>query len=78
MTPLPKKRHSTRRQGKRRINIRLSLPILTRCQNCHELIKPHITCPNCGQYKGQEIFALKVKTDENKKRSEASGTNSRS
>lgn len=70
MAPLPKKRHSTRRQGKRRANIRLALPILTRCPNCKELIKPHITCPNCGQYKGREVVVHAIKTNEDKKRSE--------
>lgn len=76
MAPLPKKRHSTRRQGKRRAAIHLALPNLVKCPNCQEYMIPHRVCSSCGQYKGKDIVIKKsVSTDENKKRSETSKKN---
>jgi len=50
MPPLPKRKISSRRQGKRRAAKRLSLPTLVSCPNCGQLKKPHQICPNCGSY----------------------------
>ncbi len=58
----PKKRHSRTRQGKRRINIKLSLPTLVKCPNCKQMTRPHTVCSNCGFYKGKEIIKSKTKT----------------
>ena len=55
MTPLQKRRHSTMRQGKRRATIRLVLPQLIECANCHQPTRPHRVCPHCGLYKGKKI-----------------------
>jgi large subunit ribosomal protein L32 len=52
MTPLQKRRHSTMRQGKRRASIRLSLPTLVECPNCHKATRSHQACAYCGFYKG--------------------------
>lgn len=49
MTPLPKRRWSTRRQGKRRASIKLTLPKLVKCKNCGQLKKAHTRCANCKQ-----------------------------
>jgi len=50
MPPVPKRRHSTRRQGKRRAKINLKTPVLVPCIQCGELKPPHTACPNCGSY----------------------------
>ncbi|MEK9201091.1 MAG: 50S ribosomal protein L32 [Patescibacteria group bacterium] len=55
MTPLPKRRWSTRRQGKRRATIGIDLPTLTKCTNCKELTRPHMACAHCGFYKGAKV-----------------------
>lgn len=55
MTPLPKKRRSTRRQGIRRAAINLPLPQLVACANCHEPTRPHRVCAHCGFYKGKKV-----------------------
>jgi len=49
MTPLTKRRWSTRRQGKRRASIKLTLPKLVKCTNCSQLKKSHTVCTNCNQ-----------------------------
>lgn len=62
MTPLPKRRHSTRRGGKRTAAIKLSLPGLVRCSQCGATRLPHRACPNCGYYDGKVVVAKKEKT----------------
>ncbi|HUW24043.1 MAG TPA: 50S ribosomal protein L32 [Patescibacteria group bacterium] len=61
MTPLPKRRWSTRRQGKRRaaqVATRLSM---NRCPNCGHLKQTHAACPSCGIYRGKQVVAVKTK-----------------
>ncbi|MEX0616774.1 MAG: 50S ribosomal protein L32 [Candidatus Woykebacteria bacterium] len=62
MTPLPKKKISKARKGKRRENIKLIFPKLSVCPNCSALKLPHKACPNCGTYKGKVAKVVKVKT----------------
>ncbi len=49
MTPLPKRRFSTRRQGKKRASIKLALPKLVKCKSCGQMKKSHTICKNCGK-----------------------------
>ncbi|MBI3379224.1 50S ribosomal protein L32 [Candidatus Gottesmanbacteria bacterium] len=52
MAPLPKRRHSTRRQGKReKANLKAKLPVLNTCPKCGTKKLPHRVCPKCGFYK---------------------------
>lgn len=51
MAPLPKRRHSTRRQGKREkanLAIRIIKPNI--CQKCGHPKQPHRLCGKCGNY----------------------------
>lgn len=61
MAPLPKRRHSTRRGGKRQAAIKLDLLGLVKCPNCGSLRLPHRVCKNCGYYDGKEIIKPKIK-----------------
>ncbi|OGG30585.1 50S ribosomal protein L32 [Candidatus Gottesmanbacteria bacterium RIFCSPLOWO2_01_FULL_46_9] len=61
MTPLPKRRHSTRRGGKRKAAIKLSLAGLLVCAHCGKKRFPHRVCPSCGYYEGREVVKPKVK-----------------
>lgn len=63
MAPLPKRRWSTRRQGKKRATHCLGSLNLTYCPNCQKPIPSHIVCPKCGYYKGRQV----IKTKEPKK-----------
>lgn len=56
--PVPKKKVSKSRRGKRRSHHHLSLPNLSVCPHCHEVKPPHQVCPNCGQYKGKEVLRI--------------------
>jgi len=66
MAPLPKRRWSTARQGKKRASFVLVKPNLCRCPNCGEVKLPHTVCPRCGFYKGKKVINIKVKTKKNK------------
>jgi len=61
MTPLPKRRHSTRRGGKRHAAIKLAKSALSLCSNCGKPKFPHAICKNCGFYNGKEVQKIKVK-----------------
>ncbi|MBI2268457.1 MAG: 50S ribosomal protein L32 [Candidatus Blackburnbacteria bacterium] len=50
MAPLPKRRHTKSRTGKRRANKKLLLPNLSACPSCKKLKRPHMICPHCGYY----------------------------
>ncbi len=64
--PVPKKRHSNIRQGKRRFsNYRLKGLNLGKCPQCGSPALPHQACPACGSYKGKS--ALKIKPKKGKK-----------
>ncbi len=66
MTPLPKRKLSRQRQGKRRASIRLLLAKQNVCPNCGAFKKPHQVCPQCGQYKNKQV--LKIPIQKPKKR----------
>jgi large subunit ribosomal protein L32 len=52
MAPLPKRRHSTRRSGKRENeNMKTSLPNSSVCSKCKAAKLPHRVCPKCGASK---------------------------
>jgi len=61
MGALPKRRISSGRKGRRRSAIKLKLPTLTPCPNCGQPKRPHVACPNCGFYKGEEKIKQKIK-----------------
>ncbi len=53
MTPLPKKKHTKSRSGKR-LNSpsnKKGLPQVLKCPSCGKLKAPHKACPSCGFYK---------------------------
>ena len=53
--PLPKRRHSHSRQGKRRTHDVLATPAVNECAHCHAPTMPHNACPKCGYYKGRKV-----------------------
>jgi large subunit ribosomal protein L32 len=55
MTPLPKRRHSTMRQGKRRATHILKLANIIACPNCKQPTRPHNACSSCGFYRGKKV-----------------------
>ncbi len=61
MAPLPKRRHSTRRGGKRKAAISLKKIGLTACPQCGKPRLPHRVCKYCGYYHGKEVVKKTVK-----------------
>ena len=55
----PKRRWSKARTGLERSTWKLDKPTLTTCSHCHEPVKPHTLCKNCGYYDGKEIIEKK-------------------
>lgn len=56
--PVPKRRHSKTRGKKRRTHWKMNSPELVECPHCHELVRPHQVCPNCGYYKGKQVITI--------------------
>ena len=56
MGALPKQRTSHARQGERRSHHHLDLPQLVACPQCKKPRLAHHACPNCGTYRGRQIF----------------------
>jgi len=65
MTPLPKRRWSTRRQGKKRIIFKAISNTESACPNCGKPKISHRACLSCGFYNGEKI--LKIKSVKSKK-----------
>jgi len=62
---VPKKKTSVSRKGLRRAgqHHKLYANETSNCSNCGELIKPHCVCSACGNYKGKEVFTIRVRED---------------
>ena len=58
MGPLPKRKLSKGKRGRRRQHDALQPIALVACDNCSELKRPHVVCPHCGYYGGREIIAV--------------------
>lgn len=61
--PLPKRRHSSSRQGKRRGEQKVAVPSISVCPNCKSPKLPHRVCGVCGYYKGKQVIQIKKKED---------------
>jgi len=59
MGALPKRKYAKARQGRRRAHLKLSLPNLGSCSQCHSPKLPHHVCPTCGTYAGREVIEIK-------------------
>lgn len=49
MAPLPKRKHSTSRKGKRMIARKTAMPQLSNCEHCGAPKIPHRVCKKCGK-----------------------------
>lgn len=60
MTPLPKRKLSTRRQGNREKAIKVAPKITQMCEKCGKPKFAHHVCMFCGQFKNQQIITIKT------------------
>jgi len=63
MTPLPKRRWSTRRQGKKRATLKAKAVASSKCPACGEMKPTHTVCPKCGFYRGKMVLKVKEKPE---------------
>ena len=56
---LPKKRQTNSRQGHRRQHHKIKIPQLKICPQCKQARLSHHACPNCGTYRGRQVFPLR-------------------
>ncbi len=54
----PKKKKSKSRTGMGRAHHALRAPSLSDCPQCGANKLPHRVCPECGHYKGRQIFEV--------------------
>jgi len=46
---------SARRDARRAQTMKMSLPGIVECPQCHDMKLAHRVCKNCGYYKGIEV-----------------------
>lgn len=63
----PKQRHTKGRRDRARKQYLTKPAVLQACPKCSTPKPPHITCPNCGTYKGREVKDTLVKVDKKAK-----------
>lgn len=62
----PYKKISKMRKRSRQASWKLTIPNLAICPTCQNPILSYQVCPNCGNYKGREVIAIKVKKKKKK------------
>ncbi|MDD5702268.1 MAG: 50S ribosomal protein L32 [Dehalococcoidales bacterium] len=60
MAPLPKRRYAKSRQRERRGHMKIEMPSMDTCPQCHSVKLAHRVCSVCGNYNGR--VAIKVET----------------
>lgn len=58
MPPLPKKKRTQAKQGKRRSHLQLRPVSISTCPQCRTPKPSHRICPNCGYYAGREVLVV--------------------
>lgn len=58
MAPLPKRKRTQARKGKRWSHLQLRPVTLTNCPQCRNAKPSHVVCPTCGFYAGREVIAV--------------------
>ena len=58
--PLPKRRFSRSRRDKRRTQLNLKVPGLSRCPQCGASVLSHRICSSCGTYRGRQVLPVKA------------------
>ena len=59
--PVPKKKISKSKRGKRRTHKKLSAAALIPCSHCNTPKVAHAVCPNCGHYRGRQVIQVEEK-----------------
>jgi large subunit ribosomal protein L32 len=62
MAPLPKRKLSKGKRGRRRSHDAIGTPKLVQCSNCNSRMLPHRVCPACGYYRGRQVIEIDTET----------------
>jgi len=54
--PVPKRKTSKSKRGKRRTHQKVTAPNVVECPQCGEATLSHHACPSCGTYKGRNVI----------------------
>ena len=57
--PVPKKKHSRSRRGKRGAHLFLNAPTYVACPECGVKVRPHHACRACGSYNGRDVITAR-------------------
>lgn len=68
--PVPKRRHTRSRRGKRRSQWKISAPNFGNCPQCGAPVLPHHACSSCGNYRGRKVIVIKEKKAKQSKKGE--------
>jgi large subunit ribosomal protein L32 len=60
MPPLPKRKLSKARKGRRRAHDGLTPVHIVKCPQCGAMRRPHEVCPECGTYRGETVITMKT------------------
>ena len=71
---VPKRKTSKHRQGIRRSHHAIGKPTLRPCANCKAYGISHRVCPECGFYKGVQVFQVKTKISKKREKKQSSNT----
>lgn len=58
MGPLPKRKLSKGRRGRRRQHDHLQALVLVSCEHCGQMKRAHTVCPHCGYYRDREVIEV--------------------
>jgi large subunit ribosomal protein L32 len=57
---VPKRRQTSSRTNKRRLNLKLDAKIYTACPQCGKPVLSHHVCESCGTYKGKKVLTTSL------------------
>jgi len=63
----PKKRTNKSKRGMRRQHIKVAIPAIVYCENCHAPKQKHTVCYNCGTYKSKQVLKEEPATADSSK-----------
>jgi len=65
---VPKKRTTKSKRNMRRSHHGLKRLQLSICPKCSKSVPSHVTCPNCGTYKGREVIDVLKRLDKKERK----------
>ncbi|HBU07529.1 MAG TPA: 50S ribosomal protein L32 [Candidatus Magasanikbacteria bacterium] len=74
---LPSKKRTPRSKHDRASHFALKKTTTTKCSTCNAVIKPHVACAKCGNYRGKSVVNVEKRTARLKRSQKATGKTSK-